>query len=240
MIAFTVLNCFIVYLAIISKQKRTFAWVMLAYIFGYLLYLYGDRLTDELPFRVSIIMILNRSLLLIPIFLIVYVTKKFNVTINNYWRKPNWQARISFPFIYKGFCSFSIRIFLLLAISGTVISFTPLILKASFPFTISFFVFLILFSLISGILEEILWRGVLLTRMVELVGNNGAIVFSSLAFGLSHLAFGYSLLACLGFALSGAFYAGIVIRSGSMIPAIILHLVFNILLVTSGLIPYFE
>jgi len=238
--AFTVLICFILYMAIVSKQERIFAWVMLAYFLGYLIYLYGDRLTDELPFRISTIMILDRVLLIIPILLIMYVTKKFSKTIIYYWKKPNWQAKISFPFIHKGFHSLSIRLFLTLAISISIICFMPFILQSMLPITLSFFTYLFLFALINGILEEILWRGLLLTSMVDLVGEKVAIVFSSLAFGLSHLAFGYSLLTCLGFALGGIFYAGIVIRSGSIIPAIIWHFVFNILMVASGLIPYFE
>lgn len=237
-VAFTVLIGFILYLALSSNQKRLFSWTIFAFLLGHLFYLYGDRLVDELPFRVSTRMVLNRGLLLIPILFIIYVTKKFKAPINYYWVKTDWKAKIYFPFIWRGFHSLSIKQFLLAAISINLIVFFPFILKANLSFQFSFLSFLILFSLINGLLEEILWRGILLTRMVELAGEKMAIVFSGIAFGLSHLAFGFSYLTCLGFSIGGIFYAGIVIRSGSIIPAIIWHFAFNLLMILSGLIPY--
>ena len=238
MIAFAILIGFILYLAIFTNQKRIFSWVMLAYLIGYLFSLYGDRLVEELSFPISTKMILNRTILIIPILFIIYVTKKFKEKINHYGIKPDWKEKIYFPFIWRGFHSLSIKQFLLLAISLNFIAFFPFMLKTNLYFQFSFFSFLFLFSFINGLLEEILWRGILLTRMVELAGEKAAILFSGMAFGFSHLAFGYSYLTCIGFTIGGIFYAGLVIRSGSIIPAIIWHFAFNIFMILSGLIPY--
>lgn len=236
--AFSLTIGFIVFMIATSKQKRIFVWVILAYSLSYLFYLYGDRFIEELPLRVNTLIILNRFLLLLPIFFMSYVIKKFKAEINYYWKKTNWQAKISFPFVWTGFHTISMKVFLPIAICVNILFFIPLILNTKLNTGFSFFIFLILFSFINGILEEILWRGIFLTRMVDLAGEKAATLFSGIAFGLSHLALGYSWLACLGFAIAGFFYAGITIKSGSIMPAIILHFVLNILMILSGIIPF--
>lgn len=237
-VAFALLLAYILYLAIFAKQKRVFLWMLAAYIVGYLIFLFGDRLIDSLPYHVNILMVLSRCLMLFPILFMFYVTRKFGETPILYWSWPDWQAKISFPFIWSGFHSISIKRFLLIAISINMVIFIPFILKTSLSFSLPFLLFLFSFSLINGILEEILWRGMILTSMVNLAGEKAGLLFSGIGFGLSHLILGYSLLACLGFAIGGFFYAGITIRSGSIFPAVIWHIGFNCLMIMSGLIPF--
>ncbi|WP_170289772.1 CPBP family intramembrane glutamic endopeptidase [Cytobacillus depressus] len=238
-ITFTVLLAMIIFMSIASIQTRVFVWAMIAYSLGYLVLLYGDRLIDKLPLNISSLMILNRGLLLIPIFFMAYVIKKFNRNWSHYVKKPNWQAKISFPFIWKGFHTVSIKLFLLIAFFINFVVFIPFISISNMNLMDpSFLLFIIFFSIVNGILEEILWRGIVLTRFVDLAGEKAAVLFSGIGFGLSHLAFGYSWFVCLGFAIGGIFYAGVTIRSGSLLPAIIWHFFFNILMILSGIIPY--
>ncbi|WP_142385111.1 CPBP family intramembrane glutamic endopeptidase [Cytobacillus massiliigabonensis] len=237
-VAFALLLACILYLAIFAKQKRVFLWVLTAYIIGYLFFLFGDRLIDSLPYHVNILMVLSRCLMLFPILFMFYVAKKFSEKPIFYWECPNWQAKISFPFIWNGFHSISIKGFLLIAISVNIAIFMPFIVKANPSFSLPFLLFLFSFSIINGILEEILWRGIILTSMVNLAGEKAALLFSGLAFGLSHLILGYTIPICLSFAIGGIFYAGITIRSGSIFPAVIWHIVFNWLMILSGLIPF--
>lgn len=236
--AFISIFCFILYLMIKSEPNRLFIWTAAAYLLGYVFYLYGDRLTEELPFSFSTIMIVKRFLLLFPILFIYYVSKKFGKRANDFYGLPNWKEKISFPFIWKGFHTVSIKTFLMIALSINVIAFIPLILKENMVLSLSFLTFLILFSAINAIIEEALWRGLLLTRMKDLAGEKAAVIFSGLAFGLSHLALGYSLPICLGFAAGGVFYAGITVRSRSLFPAMIWHFFYNGLMIVSGIIPY--
>lgn len=238
-LAFILIFCFILLLMIKGVQNRLFIWTTAAYLLGYILFLYGDRLTEELPFSLSTLIIIKRLLLLIPILFIFYVSKKFGLKANDYWHKPNWKENIAFPFIWNGFHTISIRLFLIIALTINIIAFMPLILRANITLGLSFLSFLILFSAINGILEEILWRGLLLTGMKNLAGEKAAVLFSGLAFGLSHLALGYSLPVCLGMAIGGVFYAGITIRSGSLLPAIIWHFIYNCLMIASAAIPFF-
>ncbi|MFC0418058.1 lysostaphin resistance A-like protein [Cytobacillus solani] len=239
-IAFTLLLACILYLAIFAKQKRVFLWGLAAYSIGYLFYLFGDRFIDSLPYHVNILMVLSRCLLLFPIVIMFYVARKFGEKSVLYWSRPDWQAKITFPFIWDGFHSISIKGFLLFAISINIAIFTPFILKTNPSMSLHLLLFLLFFSIINGLLEEILWRGIILTSMVNLAGEKAALLFSGIAFGLSHLILGYSILTCFGFAIGGFFYAGITIRSGSLFPAVIWHIVFNCLMILSGLIPFIE
>ncbi|WP_231734732.1 CPBP family intramembrane glutamic endopeptidase [Bacillus sp. FJAT-29937] len=237
--SYALLLAMIIYLTIVANQSRVFVWAMAAYTIGYLVLLYGDRLIEELPLTISSIMIINRSLLLFPILFMVYVIKKFQKNWNLYGLKPNWMATISFPFIWSGFHTVTIRVFLIIAISINLAAFIPFLSLAKFNFgDPNFLLFILLFSIINGTLEEILWRGIVLTRLVDLAGEKTAVIFSGLGFGLSHLAFGYSWWLCLLFALGGIFYAGITIRSGSILPAIIWHILFNVFMILSGMITY--
>ncbi|MBY0120516.1 hypothetical protein [Bacillus sp. S/N-304-OC-R1] len=83
---------------------------------------------------------------------------------NKYLFKPDWQKSISFPFIWNGFHTVTVKVF--------------------------------------------------------------------------YMALGYSLEACFCFAVGGIFYAGITIRSGSIIPAVIWHFILNDLMILSGIISY--
>ncbi|WNS77382.1 CPBP family intramembrane glutamic endopeptidase [Bacillus sp. DTU_2020_1000418_1_SI_GHA_SEK_038] len=238
-LSFALLLAMIIYMTIAGIHNRVFLWVMAAYTFGYIFLLYGDRLIEEFTLGRSSIIIINRTLLLFPLLFMVYVIRKFKKNCFLYGLRPNWMASITFPFIWSGFHTVTVRTFLIIAIGINLASFIPFISFAKINFgDPNFFLFIILFSVLNGTLEEILWRGIVLTRLVDLAGEKAAVIFSGLGFGLSHLAFGYSWWLCLLYALGGIFYAGITIRSGSILPAIIWHMVFNILMILSGIITY--
>lgn len=236
--AFLIAFALILYLVCTSQQDRVFAWCIPAYLIGSLLLMYGDRLMDEVPIQPFILTILNRFLLIIPILLLFYVSKKFNITANQYWQKPDWNARIYFPFIWRGFHSLSAKQFLLAALLLNFLFMSPNIFSVKIPFQINFFVFLIGFSLVNGIFEELLWRGILLSRMTDLAGERASVIFSGISFGFSHLMLGYSFAACLLFALGGIFYGALTVKTGSILPAVIWHFALNTLMILSGIIPY--
>ena len=169
-----------------------------------------------------------------------YVLWKFGEKPIQYWAFPHWQSKIAFPFIWNGFHAISVKLFLLIAISINIAIFMPFIIKTNLSISSQLLLFLLLFSIINGVLEEILWRGIILSSMVNLTGEKPALLFSGMAFGLSHLILGYSIPVCLGFTIGGFFYAGITIRSGSLFPAMIWHIVFNCLMIMSGMIPFIE
>lgn len=96
--------------------------------------------------------------------------------------------------------------------------------------------FALLFSIVNGMLEECIWRGILLHYFSNQFGEKWAVILTSIGFGLQHYSLGFSWLICIAFILAGVFYGGIVVKSNSIIPAIIWHVALNILMVCSGLI----
>lgn len=228
----------IIFLVLLSKQERVFSWIIAGYLTGSLLFLYGDKLLDALPLPNYILMIMNRFLLVILILLLIYISLMFKKTAIPFLQKPDWNSLIFFPFIWSGFHSIKIKFFLIIAILINFAAFAYYIFSAEIPFSREFILFLIGFSIVNGIMEEILWRGIILSRMAELTGEKAAVLFSGLGFGISHMMFGYSFILCLLFAAGGVFYAAVTVKSKSIFPAILWHIAMNIFMILSGLIPF--
>ncbi|WP_309146619.1 CPBP family intramembrane glutamic endopeptidase [Aneurinibacillus soli] len=93
-----------------------------------------------------------------------------------------------------------------------------------------------MFSITNATLEEFLWRGILLSRFSEQLGEKWAVIITSLGFGLQHYSLGFPWTTCITFSIGGFFYGGITVKSRSIIPALIWHVAFNFLMVFSGLI----
>jgi membrane protease YdiL (CAAX protease family) len=94
---------------------------------------------------------------------------------------------------------------------------------------------MLLFAFFYTMLEEVVFRGVLLRMLLKKHPVRRAILYSALAFGLAHLpaAFaGRPLIATLGqvvwAALFGVFYAYLVIQADSLIPAMLIHWLINV------------
>ncbi|MCM3708704.1 MULTISPECIES: CPBP family intramembrane glutamic endopeptidase [Cytobacillus] len=226
----------IIFLLLLSKQERVFSWTFAGYLTGSLLFLYGDKLLDALPLPYYILMILNRFLLVIPILILVYISIKFLKTPFPFLKKPDWNSIIFFPFIWSGFHSIKIKYFLVIAILINFAAFAYAIFSADNSFSRDFLKFLIGFSIVNGIMEELLWRGIILSRMAELSGEKAAVLFSGVAFGFSHMMLGYSFVLCLLFAVGGIFYAAFTVKSQSIFPSFIWHMAMNVFMILSGLI----
>ncbi|WP_264805837.1 CPBP family intramembrane glutamic endopeptidase [Cytobacillus sp. NCCP-133] len=229
----------ILILVFISKEERVFSWIIAAYLSGNLLFLYGDRLLDELPFQAFVLLILNRFFLIMPILLMVYVSRKFNKIPNRFLQKTDWNGRIYFPFIWRGFHSITVKKFLFAAVLINFAILGPQIFSSGNPFSsTNFYLFLIGFSAVNAFMEEVIWRGILLTGAADLAGEKASVILTGIAFGFSHLMLGYSLAACLLFAAGGIFYGAITVKSGSMFPALLWHFALNTLMILSGSIPF--
>ncbi|WP_180954866.1 CPBP family intramembrane glutamic endopeptidase [Bacillus sp. V3-13] len=224
-------------IAFIKEENRLFIWVTLAFLAGQLLQLYGDRFLDAIVTNSYVNAVMNRFLILVPILLISYVAYMFKRKANLYWNRPDWNEKIYFPFIWSGFHSLKASGFLAAALSVNIAVFLFFIFfNGGELFLLEAPLFIAAFSLVNGLLEEILWRGVLLTRFAAMVGEKWAVLFNGAAFGFSHLAYGYSFISCLGFAIGGLFLAGLTIRSASLLPAALWHICLNLLMILSGVI----
>jgi len=93
----------------------------------------------------------------------------------------------------------------------------------------------LLFAQMFSSLEEVLFRGVLLTMLLRVHGPRKAIVFSAIAFGLMHLPgifAGTAPVVALGQVvwafLFGLFYGYIFLKSGSLLPSMVIHWLSNV------------
>jgi membrane protease YdiL (CAAX protease family) len=93
----------------------------------------------------------------------------------------------------------------------------------------------LLFAQMFSSLEEVLFRGVLLTMLLRVHVPRNAIVFSAAAFGLMHLpgiVAGTDPVIALGQVvwafLFGLFYGYIFLKSGSLLPSMVIHWLSNV------------
>ncbi len=94
----------------------------------------------------------------------------------------------------------------------------------------------LLFALINSVLEEILWRGFILGRVVDYLGEKQALIVTSFTFGFYHLSLGFSIWICLAFAIGGFYMGGCAIKSKGIGASIIMHIFVNIVFVSLGMI----
>ena len=177
--------------------------------------------------RVSLVFIL------VPLFIVSFLSKSPFIA---YWKKPRWKEFIYFPFIWSGFHRTSVKFFLFIALTANIVSFAPFVIRNGWSFIQEVWLLTIVFSITNAVLEELIWRGNLLSRFSEQLGEKWAVVVTSLGFGLQHYSLGIPWIICIAFSVGGIFYGGITIKSGSIIPSIIWHFALNILMVLSGLI----
>jgi len=183
--------------------------------------------------------ILNISLIIsiyiIPIFWIGYHFKKRDISIRYYLSKPT-----SFP-LKKIFLSAIMTMFFGLGMLLLVVTFLSLILPESSStektneIVESYSMWFILFkalilAFMAPICEEILFRGFLLGRFTYKFGLKRAIVFSSICFGVLHITnvFGATMLGIISCLLY--------LKTKSLLPSIIAHLINNIIVASRDVI----
>ncbi|WP_017150726.1 CPBP family intramembrane glutamic endopeptidase [Bacillus bingmayongensis] len=226
----------IITLLLLLKKKayHQFIWITLLFGIGFSLYLFTMN-HISFPSRELTIIAKRLCLLLVFVpFLIDALARKQQISLN--WHQPRWDNTLYMPFIWSGPHQVKIHIFLIIAISINIITFIPFLLQKDLSYIQHIILFSILFSIINGVLEECIWRGILLHQFTKQIGEKWAILLTSIGFGLQHYSLGFSWSVSTAFILAGIFYGGIVVKSNSIIPAIIWHIVLNMLMTFSGLI----
>ncbi|WP_108671101.1 type II CAAX prenyl endopeptidase Rce1 family protein [Peribacillus acanthi] len=173
--------------------------------------------------------IINRSLLLFIIcgLLLSLLLSKQKVFL--FEKLPDWRIRIVFPFH-----SIKLSYFLFIGLVGSTTIFIPLLFLEDVRYTTSFVRYGILFSIVNAFLEELLWRGIMLSSIERNVSIFYAVFVTSIGFGLLHISIGIPLVMSLLFSFGGLFYAFIVIKSKSIYPAIVFHFIINLGMVLNG------
>ncbi|QOR68935.1 CPBP family intramembrane metalloprotease [Cytobacillus suaedae] len=175
--------------------------------------------------------LLNRVLLIV-IVLGLFVTQLFNKKkISFFNNKPDLDSYIVMPFH-----SIRLSYFMIIGLFIPVISFFPFIMQQELSYIKSIIIFCLLFSIFNATLEELIWRGFMLSNLKEYVSVTSAIIITSIGFGLLHLAVGIPFIVSLLFSFGGIFYAFVVLNTNSIYPSIILHFFINVGMVLSGFI----
>ncbi|RCX21492.1 hypothetical protein DFP94_102245 [Fontibacillus phaseoli] len=147
----------------------------------------------------------------------------------------SFRNTIYFPFIWSGVLKDPIwRLLVIFSI----------IIISSFGFIIDFkqsdivllLLYAVTFSIVNSILEEILWRGYILSRIVSDLSEKFGLVITSIGFGFYHYSLGIPWFICAIFSVFGVFMGGVAIRSQGLLPVTIMHFLLNILFVFIGII----
>lgn len=82
---------------------------------------------------------------------------------------------------------------------------------------------LIVFSILTAVVEEILYRAIIISKLSEAFGETACVLISALIFAVAH---GNIIAGCYTFVL-GIFLALVYLRCRSIIPCIVIHMMFN-------------
>lgn len=221
---------------IFDKSMKLFVITNALFGIGFFVYLYVSSYWIIQIQLEELRLFFNRASLvfiLIPLFIFSFTFKLPSIT---YWKKPKWNEFIYFPFIWSGFHRISVKAFLLIALVVNIVIFMPFIIRNTPSFFEEIWLLAIIFSITNAVFEELIWRGSLLSRFSEQLGEKWAVVITSLGFGLQHYSLGFPWGMCIAFVIGGIFYGAITVRSRSIVPAIIWHIALNIFMAFSGLI----
>jgi len=214
-----------------NKEKRFMISLLFSFLIGYAIFLFFANSVETLDITKEVRIILNRLFLAFIIIAVSINHLIYNKKITWYNNKPNWKNQIVLPFHKIDTFTFWV-----IGIVVNVIVYLFLILQKDLDSILSLFFFCLLFTLINAVFEELIWRGIMLSSLMQHTSSFHAIIMTSVGFGLLHLAIGFSLFFCLLISIAGVIYATITIKTNSIYPSIVFHMVINIGMVYSGLI----
>lgn len=220
--------------AVLIPKLRSFMLLFGVTFIGHYLWLWFVELVREMGLSGEGAIIAGRFGL-VGYLMIFAIWLKLSPTNQNYFHLGNKDSNICFPLIWYGKKESILR-FVLIFSGMCIIA----ILTLAFLNNISIDIILmgILFTIINATLEELLWRGFILSRTVDLIGDKQGLIITSLVFGLYHISLGFPLWACLVFAIGGFYMGGCAIISKGLLGSWIMHISVNIIFVFAGLIFY--
>ncbi|WHX98278.1 CPBP family intramembrane glutamic endopeptidase [Neobacillus sp. DY30] len=189
-------------LSFLREENRLFAWVIISFFGSNLIVIYLDKFIDGLIENPFYLVLVNQILFIIPTLTMCYVIKQFHKRISFYFNKPK-SFRIFFSY-------------LLLIAAGFLFLF---FIKGR----IDVFLALFTFSLIHAIVQEVIWRGILLTQMIKIMSEKTAILYTSIAFSVNTTIFGFGPSVVLLYLTFGLIFGFLTTKFTSIFPAIGVH-----------------
>jgi uncharacterized protein len=189
-----------------------------------------DNFIESFRFSPYSLVISSQLLQLIPILMICYVIKQFKQVISPYLQKPILSGKIQLPFN----TAFSLRQFcFIICLVSTLCIMVSLLLKGE-EIGWRSFLFILIFSSIHALLEELLWRGIFLAKLIAITNQRVAIIVTSMAFGINTTMFGFSTIFSIIYFLLGLILGFLTIKLKSIFPSVIVHFSLITLLLIMG------
>ncbi len=230
---FVLVIALLLLVACFNEEKRLIAWMVVSFFLGNLLLVYTDNYIESFQLSPYSLVMTSQLLLLIPILMISYVIKQFNQVISPYLQKPILRGEIRLPFRIV----FSLRKFCIIICLFSTLSIIGLLLLKREEMQWHPFLFILLFSSIHALLEEVLWRGLLLPKLITITNQQLGIVVTSMAFGINTTMFGFSIMISIIYIFLGLFFGFLTIRFKSIFPSVIVHFsVTTVLLILSWIV----
>ncbi|WP_211201524.1 CPBP family intramembrane glutamic endopeptidase [Bacillus sp. NTK071] len=199
------------------------------FLIGLLVFQVGSTFIYEWNTSEETKIIINRSLLMLILVGTVISLMLSKQKIFIYAKLPDRQRLIKMPFH-----TIKLPYFLLLGLMGSSTILIPLFIHQEINYLKSILLFGILFAIVNATLEEVIWRGIMLSSLKRNVSTFYAVLITSIGFGLLHISIGISLIISLLFSFGGLFYAIVVIKTKSIYPSIVFHIVINLGMVFNG------
>lgn len=223
-------------ICIVDKSNRMLSVKILFFIIGFSAYRFvGIELKEEVV-KQEYRILLDRLLLVFIIASLWLSSIIFKQQFFVCFKKPEWENRVYFPYIWRGFHSLSVFQYLVISVTSSAMVFIPFILMQGINLTYSMILFSVTFSIINGFFEEIIWRGAWLGGLKERYGIAYAVFISSIGFGLQHMSIGIPVVISILFSVGGFFFSVAVLKSNSIYPSIVWHCLMNLGMVYCGMI----
>ncbi|WP_066254799.1 CPBP family intramembrane glutamic endopeptidase [Neobacillus drentensis] len=227
---FVLLIALLLLVAFFKERMRSFAWMVISFFLGNLLLVYMDTFMESFHFPHYSLVMFSQMLLLIPILLISYVIKKFKQEIIFYFQKPILTGKIQLPFNI----AFSLSKFFLILCLLSILSIIGTLFVKNEDMRLSAVLFILLFASINALLEEVLWRGIFLPKLIAISNHQLGLVVTSIAFGLHTTMFGFSLIISISYMFLGILLGILTIKFKSIFPSVVVHFSVTTLLLISG------
>lgn len=211
------------------KMYRSTVLLYLFFLIGLFLFQVGTLFVDEWNIATEMKVLLNRCFLLFILIATSISQLIIKKKLHFFTSLPNWKSQIT-----MSFHTIKLPFFLLFGLIGSSTIFIPLIRYEEFSYLKAMVLFAISFSVINAVLEELLWRGIMLSSLKGDVSTYYAVFTTSIGFGLLHIAIGIPIIISLLFSVGGLFYAFVVVKTKSIYPAIVFHIIINLGMVLNG------
>jgi uncharacterized protein len=227
---FVLLIALLLLIAFFNEERRLIAWMIISFFLGNLLLVYTDNYIESFHLSPYSLVMTSQLLLLIPILMISYVIKQFKQVISPYLQKPILKGEIKLPFSIV----FSLRKFCFFLCLFSTLSVIGLLLLKREELHWRPFLFILLFSSIHALLEEVLWRGLLLSKLITITNQRLGIVITSIAFGINTTMFGFSIMISIFYIFIALFFGFLTFRFKSIFPSVIVHFSVTTILLLLG------